>query len=308
MTGQMRKPSMHIAWAAFSERQIEMIQDILPYRMDNHYIHKQPDAGDYIIFVQTEKVLYKTAEHLILLPQYGNVPVQNLDLTYLFSVSGCAFYLADCQEPEDNTTPLFLTGLYTEGYNFQPVEWIRKCQPKWLCFAAATAFQLSQWYQKNRFCGQCGSLLLKDTVERKLICPSCPNSIYPPVCPAVIVGVMNHDRILMTEYADAARTGQPALIAGFAEIGETIEDTVRREVMEETGIHIKNIQYYKSQPWAFSNTLLFGFFCELDGAEEITMDCQELSVAKWVAREEISLDWEDISLTNEMIRTFKNNQ
>lgn len=75
---------------------------------------------------------------------------------------------------------------------------------------------------------------------------------------------MNHDRILMTEYADAARTGQPALIAGFAEIGETIEDTVRREVMEETGIHIKNIQYYKSQPWAFSNTLLIGFFCELD--------------------------------------------
>ena len=63
-----------------------------------------------------------------------------------------------------------------------------------------------------------------------------------------------------------------ALIAGFAEIGETIEETVQREVMEETGVKVKNIRYYKSQPWPFSDSLLFGFFCELDGSDEISMD------------------------------------
>ena len=68
-----------------------------------------------------------------------------------------------------------------------------------------------------------------------------------------------------------------ALIAGFAEIGETIEETVQREVMEEVGLKVKNLRYYKSQPWSFSNTLLFGFFAELDGSAEITLDEEELA-------------------------------
>ena len=60
-----------------------------------------------------------------------------------------------------------------------------------------------------------------------------------------------------------------ALLAGFAEIGETVEETVRREVMEEVGLKVKNIRYYKSQPWAFSDTLLLGFYCDLDGEDRL---------------------------------------
>lgn len=95
------------------------------------------------------------------------------------------------------------------------------------------------------------------------------------------------------------------MIAGFTEIGETLEETVAREVMEEAGIRVKNIQYYKSQPWGVVDDLLAGFYCEVDGDTEIHMDASELKLAEWKSRDEIELQPNDFSLTNEMMRAFK---
>ena len=86
---------------------------------------------------------------------------------------------------------------------------------------------------------------------------------------------------------------------------EALEETVRREVMEETGLRVKNIRYYKSQPWGFTDNILAGYFCEVDGTDEIEVDMQELSMAKWVSREEIPASLEELSLTNEMISVFR---
>ena len=97
-----------------------------------------------------------------------------------------------------------------------------------------------------------------------------------------------------------------ALIAGFNETGESIEQTVRREVMEEVGLKVKNLQYYKSQPWPFSDTLLMGFFCELDGDDEsIRLEEDELSEAAFYAPEDVPDDNEHASLTAEMMMVFK---
>ena len=96
-----------------------------------------------------------------------------------------------------------------------------------------------------------------------------------------------------------------ALIAGFAEIGETLEETVKREVMEEVGLKVKNIRYYKSQPWGLSGSLLAGFVCDLEGEDTITLDKNELAVAQWFEREEIPYDDYDVSLTREMMIQFK---
>ena len=79
-----------------------------------------------------------------------------------------------------------------------------------------------------------------------------------------------------------------------------------REVMEEVGMKVKNIRYYKSQPWAFSDTILMGFYCDLDGADEIRLDEEELALAEWFEREEIPVTPSRDSLTNEMIMRFKN--
>ena len=127
--------------------------------------------------------------------------------------------------------------------------------------------------------------------------------IYPRIVPAVIVGITNGDKILVTQY----KTGYAhyALVAGFTEIGETLEETVAREAMEETGLKVKNIRYYKSQPWGIVDDILVGFYCDVDGDDTIHMDEGELKVAEWRAKEEIELQPDDYSLTNEMMTMFK---
>ena len=144
----------------------------------------------------------------------------------------------------------------------------------------------------------------KDEKERMMFCESCRSREYPKICPAVIVGVTHNNKLLLTKYA-GRDFKKYALVAGFAEIGETIEETVKREVMEEVGLRVKNITYYKSQPWSFTDTLLFGFFCEVDGTSEIVLDEEELSVAEWFERDEIPVSEKTVSLTNEMILHFK---
>ena len=116
--------------------------------------------------------------------------------------------------------------------------------------------------------------------------------------------VRDGNRLLLSKYAGRAYK-KYALLAGYTEIGETIEETVKREVMEEVGLNVKNIQYYKSQPWSFSDTLLMGFYCDLDGEDKITLDQDELALAEWFEREDLPEVTSDESLTNEMIQMFK---
>ncbi len=148
--------------------------------------------------------------------------------------------------------------------------------------------------------------MVHSTKERAMVCPECHNTVYPRIMPAVIVGVINGDKLLLTKY----RTGfkYNALIAGFTEIGETVEETVKREVMEEAGIKVNNIRYYKSQPWGSANDILLGFFCDVKGNDEISMDTNELKYADWVQRDEIILQPGEFSLTNEMMKLFKENK
>lgn len=122
--------------------------------------------------------------------------------------------------------------------------------------------------------------------------------------PAVIIAVTNGNKILLSKYANREYT-RYALLAGFTEIGESVEETVKREVMEEVGLHVKNLRYYKSQPWSFSDTLLMGFFAEVEGDDSITLDREELALAEWFERENIPASESDISLTSEMIEFFR---
>ena len=172
-------------------------------------------------------------------------------------------------------------------------------------FAITTAYHLSVWYNSNRFCGRCAAPLELSKKERALVCPHCKNTVYPRINPAVIVAVTDHDRILLTKYRGRADVPFYALIAGFVEIGETLEETVQREVMEEAGLRVKNIRYYKSQPWGKASDILSGFFCDLDGSTEITMEEDELSIAEWFDRDKIIGQPDDMSLTNEMMMVFK---
>ena len=213
---------------------------------------------------------------------------------WLFRIDETDYYL--CTEGGKDPLPL--------GYAWYNLREHRAKKSRLLRFAESTAYHLSLWYQDNQFCGRCGGETQPDDRERMLRCPHCGNLIYPKIAPAVIVAVTDGDRILMTRYQGRVYKGY-ALIAGFTEIGETAEDTVRREVMEEVGLQIKNIRYYGSQPWGVDSNLLLGFFAQLDGTGEIHMDRQELSQAGWYRREEIDLAPDGYSLTNHMIQAFR---
>lgn len=140
-----------------------------------------------------------------------------------------------------------------------------------------------------------------------MVCPNCGNIVYPKICPAVIVAITDGDRLLLTKYANR-KFRRYSLVAGFNEIGESIEDTVHREVMEETGLKVKNLRFYRSQPWVYTDSLLMGFYCDLDGSDEVHRQESELSEATWFHRSELPTDHSGISLTGDMIIRFRRSE
>ena len=277
-----------------------MIQDISPHHFKNEYQPQPPRREDYWLCYDGRKVLLKAEAGEIDYPTFAEMEstCQKEDLyedyTYLFSIDDKRFYLGDAKYAEK-----------LDDYTWEDTQIFRSAAPKYLQFAGVTGWQLYRWYDTRKFCGHCGTSLVHDEKERMMRCPKCGNMEFPKICPAVIIGVTHGNKLLMSKYA-GREYKKYALLAGFAEVGEPIEETVRREVMEEVGLKVKNITYYKSQPWSFTDTLLMGFFCELDGEEEITLDREELALAEWFEREDIPVKEEDLSLTNEMIMVFKN--
>lgn len=268
-----------------------MIHELQPLNFDNSYRQQAPDSESFIMFIKDNAVLAKETEQGVAFPRLGEIPPSRSTYTYLFAIDGDKFFLAPATEPWGD-------------FEYLDMMAFRGRQPKALAFAAATACQLWGWYESNRFCGRCGADMIKDGKERMMRCENCGHMAYPCISPAVIVAVTDGDRLLLTKYSGRLYKSY-ALIAGFTEIGEPIEDTVRREVFEETGVRVKNIRYYKSQPWPFSGSLLMGFYCDLDGSDAIVLDENELSDAEWVRRADIDIAADGISLTNEMIMNFK---
>jgi NAD+ diphosphatase len=193
---------------------------------------------------------------------------------------------------------------HESDFAYEPVRQLRQLKSKDVCFGVMTAWHLHNWYRGNRICGRCGTPTEHDSKERMLRCPNCGNMIFPRISPAVIVAVTDGDRLLLSKYAGRAYT-RYALLAGYTEIGETVEQTVHREVMEEVGLRVKNLRYYKSQPWGVDGNILMGFFCDVDGSDEIHIDENELSMADWYHRDALPAHDDGISLTREMVRVFE---
>lgn len=279
----------------------DVIQDLKNGIYHNEYKEQSPSAGDYIIFAKGRSVLMKIESEMIEFPYFEEI-ISEMVYIYLFQIDINGkmhkFFLGEADKLSDDLL---------KKYHYGQQNMFRSMEPDYMAFAGVTACQLANWYASVKYCGTCGTVLVHDKKERMMRCPSCGAMHYPKISPAVIVGVIDREnnKLLLTKYA-GREYKKYALIAGFAEIGETIEGTVRREVYEETGIRVKNVRYYKSQPWSFTDTLLFGFYCDLDGNGHIQIDEEELSVGEWLSPEEIPMEYDGISLTNEMIMRFKN--
>ena len=268
-----------------------MIQDIYPSKLNNCYMDYKMTANHYVLWFNAEGKAYVRIKEEQIGFATGS-DMKEASAVYLFSVDEKKYFLA-----------LGEVSFLNSEYGYYSVRELRdRCSGKEL-FAVFSAYHLWRWYTDNQYCGRCADRLEPGKKERSLICPSCGNVVYPRINPAVIVGVIKGDKILITRYRKGY--AHNALVAGFTEFGETLEETVAREVMEETGVKVKNIRYYKSQPWGMAQDILVGFFCEADGEGDIHMDESELKYAEWVSREDIVLQPNNLSLTNEMIKVFK---
>jgi NAD+ diphosphatase len=165
---------------------------------------------------------------------------------------------------------------------------------------AAKASQIISWDRNHQFCGACGSQTDSVNHEYAKKCRECGMLFYPRISPAIIVAIIHDGKILLGR----RRSSQMfSLIAGYVEAGESLEETVSREVMEEVSLRVKNVKYFSSQPWAFSNALMVGFTAEYDGGE-IKPDGEEIAEAKWFSADSIPKIPGKISIARKLIDWF----
>lgn len=320
-----------------------MIQDLLNNSYTNSYEPTaKPSDKSYIVYFHKNEILchavgnVKSLENAIpgqegseevywKLPRFKEIndrlPLPLDKLTYLFKMKiddeeNDFFLLTDDDiladsdfyyDYTDNNNDHSAKNLENNKFYYIPALKFRSLKPLSVSFAVITAWQIFSWYRDNKFCGRCACPTIHDSKERMIKCTNCGNLIYPKICPGVIVGIIHKGRILLTKYANKGYD-RYALVAGFTEVGETLEESAKREALEEVGLKLKNIIFYKSQPWSASSSLLAGFFAEVDGSAEVVLETEELKEGTWFLPEDIIQMHEGVSLTEEMINHFANRE
>ena len=169
---------------------------------------------------------------------------------------------------------------------------------------AGKAYELLYWDKGTQYCGVCGAPMERATVISKR-CTHCGKEVWPQVSPAVIVRIRRTDsegreQILLVHARNFRRTEMYGLVAGFVETGETLEECVQREVMEETHLRIKNIRYFASQPWPYPCGIMIGFTADYAGGE-LKVQEEELSRAAWFSRDCLPAIPDKLSIARRLI-------
>lgn len=278
-----------------------MIHEISPHKFNNEFKIVDPRSTDFVIRYNGSKTLLKKDGEGYVIPQVGEILVlegktlADFEGHYLFSIDDTAFFLDSSKATVEAEAPA--------GYEYMGNRTFRAMSPLER-MGGATAAHIAHWESLNRFCGRCGCKTKRSLTERAMVCPLCGNTVYPRISPVVIVAVHNGDKLLMAHNIDNPNP-RLFLISGFVEIGESLEQAIHREVMEEAGVRVKNIRYFSSQPWPFSDSLIAGFTAELDGDDTIHMQKEELSEAMWVRREDIPEYETDVSISCCLIENFR---
>ena len=281
-----------------------MIQDIAPHVFHNEYTPRPLKDTDAIVCFDGNKILMNISagEENAIFPQLSDFTPQQQEqifhydqIQYLFAIDEIGYMFV----------PMDVIGEITnEALQFLHIQKVRQQTENVVGHAMMVSHHLNTWMTNHRFCGRCGSPTVPHEKERAMHCKQCGNIVYPTISPAVAVAVVDpkNDRILLAKGLGEFR--KFALIAGFVEIGETVEDCVRREVMEEVGLNVGKIHYFKSQPWGLTGIEMMGFFAELEGDDTVTIQETELAEARWFHRSELQED-NTFSLSFTLIDTFR---
>jgi NAD+ diphosphatase len=271
-----------------------MIQDICPHHFDNTFkANSVVNDNDYIFYFKENTLLMKRTNESFTLPRKKELKGSFTEAVFLFTFNDQRCFLVwDPMSQED------------EYFVFREIHFRNPFLQYELDWVTGVALQLKNWYAQNRYCGKCGSPTGPGKEERAVICPVCQSTKYPTIAPAIIVAILHEDRLLLARNTHFPE-GYYSLVAGYVDVGETIEQAVKREVREEVGLQIKNISYYKSQPWPFSGSMMLGFIAELDGDPSIHVDGIEIAEAAWYKQDELPTYPANRSIAGEIIDKFK---
>lgn len=237
----------------------------------------------YFVFCQSDLVLEKTTDGYRIPTE---PPTELKPWTTVMNVDGEKAYRIDL--PLLGNENYEMCGLRQSYYKLSEEEYLK----------AGKCHELLYWDQNTKYCGVCGGLMKFHTDISKR-CEHCGKEVWPQLATAVIVLVRKGDEVLLV-HANNFRTDFYGLVAGFVETGETLEEAVHREVMEETGLHIKNLKYFASQPWPYPCGLMVGFTADYDGGE-IHLQRSELSKGAWFDKDHLPHIPEKLSIARHLI-------
>ncbi|NEQ24062.1 MAG: NAD(+) diphosphatase [Microcoleus sp. SIO2G3] len=229
------------------------------------------------------------------IPTWADLQAQAISLIrsqYLGQLDGQACYSAELAKDATPPAGFALLGLRELYGNLDDDKFA----------IAGRAIQIVEWDRTHQFCGHCATPMIQLPDERAKRCPKCGLVNYPRLSPAMIVLVSRGEEILLAR-AHRFPTGMYSVLAGFVEPGESLEETVVREVREEVGVELKNIRYFGSQPWPFPNSLMIGFMAEYAGGS-IALEEKEIADAKWFHKDHLPPIPPRISIARKLIDAF----
>ncbi len=192
-----------------------------------------------------------------------------------------------------------------EAFEFREIRTLFGIIADEIYLLAGRALQILNWDRTHQFCGQCGEKTEIRDDEWARECSSCGLISYPRLSPAIIVAVVRDGKILLAR-SGRFREGMYSVLAGFVEPGETLEDCVKREVMEEVGIGVDDIQYFSSQPWPYPHSLMIGFTARYQSGE-IVVDNKEIEHAEWFDPKTLPPIPSPLSISRELIDWYLEN-
>ncbi len=211
-------------------------------------------------------------------------------------------YLGSFNENPCYTVEVAASTAAPSGMRFQSLRALLPELSDELFALSGRALQIINWDKNHQFCGRCSATMKQSEHERAKRCPVCGLVNYPRIAPAIIVLITRGQQLLLSR-ARHFKPGMYSVQAGFVEVGETLEETVRREIREEVGIEIKNLRYFGSQPWPFPNSLMIAFLAEY-ASGELNVNDDELEEAGWYNADKLPPLPLPQSIARRMIESF----
>lgn len=293
----MPSQPMAFAWPANyapgqSYRRVEFSAELSADRSADRSAARQADAL-WFVFCGSELLLREHAGSLALPNQrelMENLNIQlNQELTlYLGALDGQTCHAGSVTANHPH-----------EGWRWIGLRQVFGLLPEAQFALAGRALQLLEWDRSHRYCGACGTATVHRDSERSRECPACALVAYPRLSPAVMCLVRRGDQLLLAR-SPRFPAGMYSALAGFVEPGETLEQCVQREVLEEVGIQVGKLRYFASQSWPFPHSLMIAFFGEYESGE-ITVDGIEIEAAAWFSPSQLPPLPANISIARKLI-------